>query len=252
MMGVLERAYIKKLKPLLNKQFRDASVFVLHGMTDSTDYAVNKREPEQRGLLLEHYKRVTTVFGKKAFKIIKNNKFISPTETKEPLDEYWRVMDLWAQMEAAQKIVRIQRTTKIKIAKIIQFGMKEGESHREIAKRIEKTSRAINSYRAQTIALTETHTAAVKSVDAAIASTRIKMEKEWISSKDLRTRAHDRGDVFDHFKKFPNGPDGERVAQDDKFTGTGELLDYPGDPKGSPANIVRCRCVVIYHTVQNN
>ena len=118
--------------------------------------------------------------------------------------------------------------------------MGEGESHREIAKRIRKTSAAINPHRSRTIALTETHTAAVKSVNAAVASTRIEMIREWVSAKDLRTRTRDKNNIWEHFKRFPNGPDGERVAQDGKYKGTGQALAYPGDPSGSAGNIIRC------------
>jgi len=128
--------------------------------------------------------------------------------------------------------------------------MQEGESHREIAKRIRKTSAKINPHRARTIALTETHTASVKSVDAAVATTRITMMREWVSSKDQRTRTRGKKGKWEHYAKFPNGPDGEKVAQDGKFVKTGQALSFPGDPSGSVGNIIRCRCVVIYHTAK--
>ena len=45
--------------------------------------------------------------------------------------------------------------------------------------------------------------------------------------------------------------DGAIVAQDEKFrltsaSGTVEFLDFPGDPAGSAANIINCRCAVGY------
>jgi len=249
-MQVLERPYIRKLTPLLNKQFRDAAEYVMHGMLDSTDFAIDKRQKEHLALLKEHYKRVATVFGKKSYKIIESGKFVFPPELKAPVDEYWKEINRWSETEAATKIRRIQKTTKGKIASIIKTGMGEQESHRDIAKRITKTSYSINPFRAQTIALTETHTASVRAVDTAVKSTRIEMEREWVSAHDMRTRTRGKGNIFEHLKAFPNGPDGERTSQDGKFTGTGEALSYPGDSSGSPGNVIRCRCCLLYHSVR--
>lgn len=54
--------------------------------------------------------------------------------------------------------------------------------------------------------------------------------KEWLATADERTReAH-------------LDADGQVVPQDEDFTVDGEQLSYPGDPRGSPANICQCRC----------
>mgnify|MGYP001804312122 CR=1 FL=1 len=38
--------------------------------------------------------------------------------------------------------------------------------------------------------------------------------------------------------------DGVRVGKDEDFDVQGEKLAYPGDPKGSAANVINCRCTV--------
>lgn len=248
---VLEKPFSYKTFVLLNKQFREASSFVNQGMTDgmSISHAVDKTEFNLQILFKEHYKRVGTTFSNKAFKILESSKFVKPSEIKTPLDEFWAEFDRWSKTEAATKIRRIQNTTKKTIASIITTGMKEGESHKDIAKRIQKSAPVINRFRATNISRTETHTAGVRSVDSAVKSTRIEMEKEWVSARDERTRTRDQGSQFEHFKAFPAGPDGERVKQNEKFQGTGEPMDYPGDSKGSAGNVVNCRCVLLYHPV---
>ncbi len=40
--------------------------------------------------------------------------------------------------------------------------------------------------------------------------------------------------------------DGQEVRTNDKFIVDGESLNYPRDPNGSSANVIRCRCVAIY------
>jgi uncharacterized protein with gpF-like domain len=40
--------------------------------------------------------------------------------------------------------------------------------------------------------------------------------------------------------------DGQEVKTNDKFIVDGESLNYPRDPNGSSANVIRCRCVAIY------
>jgi hypothetical protein len=67
---------------------------------------------------------------------------------------------------------------------------------------------------------------------------------EWISTQDDRTRRFDNGDDFDH------------MAMNQKTTDIGtpfivpgvdgdEALMYPGDPEGSAANTINCRCTTV-------
>ena len=69
--------------------------------------------------------------------------------------------------------------------------------------------------------------------------------KEWLSTKDDRTRGQKESDEFDHFSDYPDGPNGEVVGIDEQFIGTGEPLMYPGDPAGSLGNFINCRCTIL-------
>lgn len=64
----------------------------------------------------------------------------------------------------------------------------------------------------------------------------IKVMKRWVSTNDGRTRRRPE-DEFDHLKM-----QGVTVPKDEPFIVNGEKLDYPGDPKGSAANVINCRC----------
>jgi len=260
-MNIVENTFFKEIRPLLGRQFFNAAQLVQQGVgIEGVNHAVDLGRRRLIAIFKKHYKRVATVFSRRAYQIFEESKkSIYPDsykqidfaiELKGPKDEFWNSIGKWSTTEAAKKIRKIQRTTKGVIARVIHKGMQEGESHLDIAKRIRKTSAAINPHRSRTIALTETHGAAVKAVDTAVASTRIEMEREWISAKDDRTRTRDKSNRFEHFRSFPNGADGEKVAQDGKFVGTGQALDYPGDSKGSAGNVILCRCVLIYHTVK--
>ncbi len=250
-MNVLEFTFFREIRPLLGRQFINTAQLVQQGVLDGTDHAVDLGRSRLINIMGRHYKRVATSFSKKTYKIFKESeKSTNPLELKTPEDEFWNVIQSWSARQMTFAIRNIQTTTKKVIANIIKKGMEEGLSHRDIAKKIRVTSNAINPHRARTIALTETHKVAVKAMDVAVASTRIEMEREWVSAKDSRTRTRDKNNPFEHFKEFPNGADGERTSQDGKFTGTGEALDYPGDPAGSAGNVILCRCVLIYHTVK--
>ncbi len=41
---------------------------------------------------------------------------------------------------------------------------------------------------------------------------------------------------------------GQKVPLEENFVIGGDRLKYPGDPKGSPAETINCRCAVIYRT----
>lgn len=108
-------------------------------------------------------------------------------------------------------------------------------TRREIAKAIRPAIGGdAAKYRAAVIAATEIHSASVAAGDMAAASSGYEMDREWISGSDERTReAH-------------SSVNGQTRAMGESFDVGGESLDYPGDPNGSPENIINCRCVLGY------
>ena len=62
----------------------------------------------------------------------------------------------------------------------------------------------------------------------------ISINKTWVAILDKSTReAH-------------MIADGQEIKTNDKFIVDGESLNYPRDPNGSSANVIRCRCVAVY------
>ena len=88
------------------------------------------------------------------------------------------------------------------------------------------------------IARTETHNAASfanNSYHVTVADDLgISMKKKWVATSDGRTRpAH-------------AAANGQVVNINEDFIVGGVNMDYAGDPKGGAANVVNCRCVIVY------
>ena len=67
---------------------------------------------------------------------------------------------------------------------------------------------------------------------------------DWLTQRDPRVRSPNVGDTWDH-----RDMDRQEVRIQEKFTVTGkggrqEQLWHPGDPNGSPGNVIRCRCTI--------
>jgi hypothetical protein len=60
------------------------------------------------------------------------------------------------------------------------------------------------------------------------------MSKEWLATKDDRTRP-------DHI-----AADGQQVEMNGKFIVGGVLMDRPGDTSAPAEQTVNCRCALIY------
>ncbi|MET7814203.1 phage minor head protein [Streptomyces sp. NPDC005395] len=63
--------------------------------------------------------------------------------------------------------------------------------------------------------------------------------KRWVALHDPATRQLD-----DNVREAHRLADGQEVPLDSPFTVGGETLRYPGDPSGSPGNVINCRCSV--------
>lgn len=146
----------------------------------------------------------------------------------------------FARRNAATQVQNVSKTTEKRIHNAIVRGERDDKTPDEIADDIEaSTGGAIGSARAELIARTETHSAAQNGSIAAAKSLGLPLQKEWVAVNDDRTR-DDHSEV-----------DGTIIGIDDTFDVGDDELQYPGDPDGSPGEIVNCRCALVYHTDDN-
>jgi len=236
-MAGLEVVGRRRFLKLLNKQYLKASRLVSQGVMN-VDYAITQDAGLMAETFIAYYLKISKVFGDFF------NDALKAVERKDAESDFKRIIHDWATTQAAQKVAKVQQTTKKALAKIINKGMSDGLSNREIASDILKSGKITNPHRASVIARNETHTGSVHAVQKSAEVSRVEMEREWVAKLDERTRGVDPNDKFSHIRA-----DGERVGMKEVFTRTGEALMYPGDPNGSAANTIQCRCVVVYHRV---
>lgn len=223
----IERVYFKKIAIVLKKQYSAANKNILSGKYTDIDNSVDKYNADLLQLIEELLTKTSEVFFNEAERALMK---------KDRQNDFWAYALKFIKKHSADEVVRVSYWTKKSIKKILEKGLEAGKSNREIAKDIRKVSGITNSIRASRITRTEVHTMNQNAIDRMMRNeTQIK-EKEWVSALDTRTR---------EVHAIANG---ERVDIDDTFSATGEPLKYPGDPAGSPWNIINCRCVAIYHT----
>lgn len=144
------------------------------------------------------------------------------------------IMNGYVRIFGALKIAQIARTTINQVKDIISSGVDEGLSEINLAKRIKDRAPILSISRAQTIARTETHAAANYAAQEAVESTGIEARREWVSAENDRTR------------ESHSEANGQVVGLKETFIVDGEDLMYPGDPSGSPENVINCRCAVVF------
>lgn len=135
---------------------------------------------------------------------------------------------------STHKITGINRTTQNIIARQLRQGLESGEGINELTARI-KTTLGSNRARALSIARTQTAGAVDTGRHAGMSQAGVEL-KAWITSGDTEVRdSHVSAGI-----KYAQG-----IPLEQPFEVSGELLMYPGDPAGSAANIINCRCLEI-------
>lgn len=183
------------------------------------------------------YRLVASHFGKRLLDEAKSHS--GPDVIKTSLSERlgFAVGDFISRV-IASKVTQINRTTESQIRSIIRGGLDEGLGVDKIGKRIRETAAPMSALRAHIIARTETHTAANFGAQTAAELTGLDMRREWVSASDERTRDTSEADHVD--------ANGQIVGMKEPFIVSGERLMFPGDPAGSAANIINCRCSVVF------
>lgn len=204
--------------------------------------AIDDQAREWRVLLTAAYTAIIEHFGQLEGARLENGgkARYGPSESKFVFDPWKDAVQRFVAQTVGRKITRILDTTKRRIAEAIAAGMAESETSREIAQRIEDayhtwgspSDSGVDTSRAFVIARTETGAAANFGHQEGARQTGLTIEKEWLSSRDERTRA-------EHLFM-----DGERVGLDERYSNG---LMYPGDPAGEPDDVINCRCVELHH-----
>lgn len=177
------------------------------------------------------YQAITNRVRKKAVKASSIEGNVPPNA----LDVWQSVVLDWLRTKAGTKINGITQTTLQQVRQQLEKGVLAGAGIPELAKRIKGLYQEYYENRSTVIARTEVIAASNLGAVAGATQTGLQLRKEWIATRDPRTRE-------EHLKA-----DGQIVGKDDPFIVWGERLDYPGDASHATAkNLIQCRCTVAF------
>jgi len=147
--------------------------------------------------------------------------------------------DPWTAPPAKVKEFLAQRQNKLKdvpqeifdqVKRQLDEGISHGESIKDLAARVAGEFDTIKQGRARNIAMTETGAAYGDARQVSMRSAGVQ-HKEWLTSGNVNVRpAHAEAQ-------------GQTRAIDEPYDVDGEEIDFPGDPTGSPENVINCHCV---------
>lgn len=159
------------------------------------------------------------------------------------LDEGWNqaIIDYLNQYLLRKAVVPITNTTKQLILQVLDEGQREGWGINRIVQELQNQSDELSPFRAQRIVRTEIAIAANFANKLAGDSVPFEIVKHWISSHDHRVR-HSHRDM-DGIEVDENLSFHVPVYKKKQQVGI-DLMSGPGDPVGSPGNVINCRCTL--------
>jgi hypothetical protein len=189
------------------------------------------------------------ITAKATYKSLKRIKLIPGMGVNE---EWTQIVNDWLARNGLQMVTRMSGRTREIILAIVNETLQEGVQNgwgaevvaRTVVKRLQDEEYTFSLNRARMIARTETGRAANEGHMAGARSSRIVLDKVWISAKDNRTRRMPR-DEFDHLNL-----DGQTVGMDEQFVGRSEMgelrVNQPGDVSAPAGFTINCRCRVAF------
>lgn len=182
------------------------------------------------------YSEVGLIHGERVGKSI--NKQIKEFTLRSFLSMFERTLLEWLFRNSSYRITSVKNTLTSYIQEILSFGIAEGKTISELATDLQTRINQRNFYRWQALRIARTETTAAANYASVVAAdvSGVESEKVWVSSHDARTRQPP-DSKFNHYVM-----DAVRVDYDKPFNVSGEMLEFPGDPKGSAGNVINCRC----------
>lgn len=255
-----KRRWRDLLQELIEPVIKEITPADMDGLADRIPQLI--RDDEITELWHEQNQTVAVYFAKQTYRSI--TKQMDPGVVRKmgeiPTDEEFLRMVMSILMHAGgERITSITGTTRARAVSIILSSLER--SSREglgtaymsqiLRDDLKNVWDNVSTYMASRIARTETAAASNLGSLAGAKKFGEPMLKVWLSTRDPRTRRRSNSG-WEHYGKYPSGPDGEAVGLDEKFTKTGEKLDYPGDYSGSAGNVIHCRCTQYYEPIEDH
>ena len=224
----LRTSFERKLRRQLNQYFKKFYDKIANNFNNDEPYTQTIRDSQNKLAIIfkTHYRQVIYSFGERQLKLLE----------KQEIDRFETIYRDYVNRVGAEKVVGITATNMKIIQKVLKNNIDEGQA--VTAKAIRKLStQSYSRYRSATIARTETHNASSFANQQTATSMNIPdMQKRWVATQDTRSRSA-------HL-----AVNGTQIPIDEDFIVNGRQMKYPSDPRGGPANVINCRCVVIYIT----
>jgi len=234
----LEKRFYKKLNSLFRK-FINVELYLYKefGMSEPT-IAAQRLNQEFLPLMFSHYRRVfSTIY------ISNEDSYEMNKKADQEAFVFGRSIDFESLVTtyfASRQLVLsgVSQRLANRISATIELGRADNLTLPQIAKLVSDKYLPISRSRAALISRTETHNAASFANNTYHQTiekeTGIKMMKKWVSTSDGRTRPSHAS------------ANGQIVAMSEDFIVGGFPMEYAGDFKGGAANVVNCRCVIVY------
>lgn len=185
-------------------------------------------------VLFDNYTQTAFDFGSTTFKELVKIKADTNYNFELTEEQYNYLQNL-----AAEKITQINETTKQNIKLIFEAALINGLTMQEITTKLVDLYDGFSKSRSEMIAQTEmvsmsnygSHEGAKQFNDRY----EVGLKKIWIRTFDNRCRPT---------HKVAGGH--KPIGLDEKFKVGSSELEYPGDPNGSPEEVIRCRCAIGY------
>lgn len=166
---------------------------------------------------------------------------------KDMMGKIRRLIENWIGEHAARKIAGIEEATREQVRRILKTRERRNEDVEGTAAALRSMAKDFGRHRAHRIARTEALSAMQAGQSQGAQAAAPEAGKRWVDAGDDRVRGDPRGRYPDaDFQHHNVGRINGVIAQKDRFDVSGEKLEHPGDPRGSPGNVIHCRCVLAF------
>mgnify|MGYP003124915961 CR=1 FL=1 len=237
MLAIIEKPFRGRVMREKNRYIRKSAQTILRTRALDDAEFVEHRE-NMRVIFERYYKRVIRLFTEDTAKQFDEKSGAVSLELKRAT---WEELFLAYVLEhggAQAKITAETTRSDIQDALTSSLEAPDGVNERQLVRNI-LSVRGISAFRADVIARTETHNAAMyasqNSAKQIMAETGRRRKKKWVAALDERTRTS--------HAVMNSRP---AIDIDHAFLVGGAKMQRPGDPAGGASNVVNCRCTLIY------